>query len=71
MIKPCIPSEDLQRIALKSNLSDEDIIRKTKAILHLANTGQPKLVIQMIQNTKQEWFLKPCYKDVKFLVKGR
>ena len=71
MIKPCIPSEDFQRIALKSNLSDEDIIRKTKAILHLANTGQPKLVIQMIQNTKQEWFFEALLQGCKIFGKGQ
>ena len=65
MIEPCIPSEDLQRIALKSNLSIEDINRKTKAILHLANNGQPKLVIQMIQNTKQEWFFEALLQGCK------
>lgn len=58
MIKSCIPLEDLERIAQKSNLSGEDILRKTRAIINLANTGQEKLVMQMIQNTRQEWLFE-------------
>lgn len=65
MIKPSIPADSLDRIASKSSLSSEDIIRKTKAVIQLANSGQQKLVMQMIRNTRQEWLFESLLQGCK------
>ena len=58
-----IPDQDLRKIASRSGLRPEVILRKTRRVIQLLNSDLRELALDMVKNTKQKWVYEVLLSD--------